>query len=98
MDLSPQSEEFPGQCTKCSHRADLLLYDGQFTVKDSVAKRGFGHSTAEKGVELMECSGAKRLLLIHHDPQASDEELLCRERRFNSERIRYAREGEEIEI
>ena len=28
----------------------------------------------------------------------SDEELLRRERRFNSERIRYAREGEEIEI
>ena len=67
-------------------------------MKDSVAKKGFGHSTAEKGVELMERCGAKRLLLIHHDPQASDEELLYRERRFNSERIRYAREGEEIEI
>ena len=78
--------------------SDLLLYDGQFTEKDSITKKGFGHSTAEKGVELMERCGAKRLLLIHHDPQASDEKLLRRERRFNSERIRYAREGEEIEI
>ena len=78
--------------------ADLLLYDGQFTVKESVVKKSYGHSTAEKGVELMERCGAKRLLLIHHDPQASDEELLRRERQFNNESIRYAREGEEIEI
>jgi len=96
-DCEPDDPFFSKLISYCDG-ADLLLYDGQFTVKDSVAKRGFGHSTAEKGVELMERCGAKRLLLIHHDPQASDEELLSRERQFNSEHIRYAREGEEIEI
>lgn len=96
-DCEPDDQLFSELVSFCKG-ADLLLYDGQFTEQESLAKKGFGHSTAERGVELMARSEAKRLWLIHHDPQSSDEELLRRERQFNSENIRYAREGEEIEI
>ena len=50
---------------------------------------------AEKGLALMERSGARRLLLIHHDPRSTDEGLLAREARLAG-KARYAREGEEI--
>jgi len=76
--------------------ADLLLYDGQYSEQELPQRMGFGHSTAEKGVELMERCGAKRLLLIHHDPQASDKVLLEREKKIAHANVRYAREGEVI--
>ncbi len=78
--------------------ADLLLYDGQYTEAEAEAKKGFGHSTAARGLELMERSGARRLLLIHHDPQSTDGQLLEREARLGRENARYAREGEEIRL
>lgn len=77
---------------------DLLLYDGQYSPEEYEARKGFGHSTAEKGVELMERCGAKRLLLIHHDPGCTDEELLSRERRIGRDDVRFAREGEVIQL
>ena len=81
-----------------SRGADLLLYDGQFTEEELAACRGFGHSSPEKGIELLERSGAKRLLLVHHAPRCTDEMLLEREARIGREDVRFAREGEVIEL
>lgn len=77
---------------------DLLLFDAQYTEEQYAARRGFGHATAELGLRLMEYSGAGQLLLIHHDPHATDEELLHREQLLQRKNVRYAREGEEIDI
>ncbi|MBR1409333.1 MAG: hypothetical protein IJ573_10640 [Clostridia bacterium] len=73
--------------------ADLLLYDGQYVKEELPAKRGFGHSTAEDGIELMERCGAKRLLIVHHDPGSTDEMLLEREARIHRPDVHYARAG-----
>lgn len=74
---------------------DLLLFDGQYTESELPAHRGFGHSTAEKGLALAARSGAGRLLLIHHDPRSTDETLLAREAQLSG-KAHYAREGERI--
>lgn len=92
-DYEPDAASFSA-LVSFSRGADLLLYDAQYTSEEYVRRQGYGHSTAEKGVELLGRSGAKRLLLIHHDPHASDEELLRRERQLGMENVRYAREGE----
>ena len=76
--------------------ADLLLYDAQFSEEEYPSKRGFGHSTAIKGIELMHRSGADRLLLIHHAPASPDRTLLKREKMLNRRNVSYAREGETI--
>ena len=77
---------------------DLLLYDGQYSEAEYLRSKGFGHSTAEKGIEIMDRCGAKGLLLIHHNPCASDEELLKREQRLGRPNARYAREGEVLTL
>ena len=77
---------------------DLLLYDAQFSSEDYPRKKGFGHSTAEKGLELMERAQARRLLLIHHDPHSTDLILRQREAALGTDRASYAREGETIEL
>ena len=78
--------------------ADLLLYDGQYTETEARRRNGFGHSSLKNGLELLARSGAKRLLLVHHDPHSTDARLLRRETRIGRKNVRYAREGEEIQI
>ena len=84
--------------TEFARGTDLLLFDGQYRRDELAAHRGFGHSTAEQGLELMGRCGAKRLLLIHHDPHATDEDLRERERALGTPAARYAREGETVEL
>jgi len=81
-----------------SRGVDLIMYDGQYTAKEAEERKGFGHSTADLGLSLMERSGAKQLLLVHHDPQTTDEVLLAREALLPTDRAHYARRGEVIEL
>lgn len=77
---------------------NLVLYDGQYAEGEYEVHRGFGHSTPQKGLELMRLCGAKRLLLVHHDPTSTDAMLRERERRLGCEAARFAREGDVIDL
>ena len=91
-------EEASRRLAELARGTDLLLYDGQYTEEEYPTKKGFGHSTASEGLRLQERCGAKRLVLIHHDPQSSDEELMRREAELGSDRACFAREGMVIDI
>ncbi len=54
---------------------DVLIHDAQHTVEEYAVKRHWGHSTVEYAVHVAKESGAKRLLLFHHDPAHGDDEL-----------------------
>jgi ribonuclease BN (tRNA processing enzyme) len=55
--------------------ADLLIFDAQFTLAESLEKRTWGHSSAIVGVELACSANVKNLALFHHDPGADDAQL-----------------------
>ena len=84
--------------TELARGADLLMYDGQYTAEEAETKRGFGHSTEELGLALMKAGNVKRLLLVHHDPQSTDDVLKAREASLPDERAGYAKAGEVIEL
>ncbi len=77
---------------------DLLLYDAQYTAAEYENKKGFGHSTAGKGIEVMQKSGAKKLLLVHHDPSTTDSAIKEKEAFLDHGRMHYAKEGETITL
>ena len=81
-----------------SEKADLLLYDAQYTEEEYERAKGFGHSTAQKGQELFQRCGAKRMLFIHHNPLTEDSALEARETEVGSDVIQYARQGMVIEV
>ena len=83
-----------------SKDADLLLYDGQYTEKEYPTFRGFGHSTPETGLQVFRKSGAKRMRIVHHAPDATDEELNRRERLLKAQEPNtgFARQGEILEL
>ena len=56
--------------------ADLIIYDAKYTDQEYFdSKSGRGHSTWQEGVKLVRAAEADKLILFHHSPLRSDEEL-----------------------
>ena len=55
--------------------ADVLIYDAQFTQRESDEKEDWGHSSSFVGIEMAQAARVKTLVLFHYDPTYSDEEL-----------------------
>lgn len=75
--------------------ADLVIYDSNYTDEEYPQFVGYGHSTWQEAIKLMEAAGAKKLVLFHHDKGRNDEEM---EKVENQARERFpnciaAREG-----
>ena len=56
--------------------ADALIFDSQFTLRESLVKEDWGHSSALIGAEIARRARVKRLILFHHDPTTTDAELI----------------------
>jgi phosphoribosyl 1,2-cyclic phosphodiesterase len=65
----------PEAVLELCHGVDLLIHDGQYTDDEFSSKADWGHSTAAYAVHVAAETGAKRLLLSHHDPSHTDREL-----------------------
>jgi phosphoribosyl 1,2-cyclic phosphodiesterase len=55
--------------------ADVLMHDAQFTASEFPLKRGWGHSQVGEACELAAMANVKHLILFHHDPERTDDEL-----------------------
>jgi phosphoribosyl 1,2-cyclic phosphodiesterase/anti-anti-sigma regulatory factor len=55
--------------------AGLLIFDAMFSLRESYQKEDWGHSSAVAGADLATRAGVRRLLLFHHDPAYSDEQI-----------------------
>jgi phosphoribosyl 1,2-cyclic phosphodiesterase len=54
---------------------DVLFHDAQYTDEELPAKAHFGHSSCGYAVGLAEAAGVGRLLLFHHDPPRTDDQI-----------------------
>lgn len=55
--------------------ADVLVFDAMFSLHDSYYFENWGHSAALAGADLATRAGVRRLLLFHHAPASTDEEI-----------------------
>ena len=80
--------------------ADVLIHDCQYTEDEYPDRAGFGHSSTQHVADFARLAGAKRLLLFHHDPNHTDDELeaLCARvaELWDGGTVDLAREGDEI--
>jgi ribonuclease BN (tRNA processing enzyme) len=83
--------------------ADVLYHDGQYTNAEYQTKKGWGHSSVEDALRFANRCRAKKLLIAHHDPSHSDDQLnkifsnlqLSQQNLFKYE---MAEEGMEVEL
>jgi phosphoribosyl 1,2-cyclic phosphodiesterase len=75
--------------------ADILIHDTQYTAKEYEAgKKGWGHSSYEHAINSAHKAGVKKLVLFHHDPGRTDEQLA----RLETEYQKRIREKTSLEI
>ena len=55
--------------------ADLLIHDAFLLPDEVAAEAAFGHTAADYAIELGRRAGARRVLLTHHKPGRTDDEL-----------------------
>ncbi|MFZ5631972.1 MAG: MBL fold metallo-hydrolase [Bacillota bacterium] len=55
--------------------ADVLIHDAQYTERDMPQKYGWGHSLVSQACKLAAEAGVKHLVLYHHDPERTDDQL-----------------------
>ena len=74
---------------------DVLIHDCQYLYSEydpisPTSKEYWGHSTVEYVVEIAFYANVKQLVLFHHDPQRSDDQM--------DDLVRYAREIASIKL
>jgi phosphoribosyl 1,2-cyclic phosphodiesterase len=55
--------------------ADMVIYDSTYSDEEYPRYRGYGHSTWQEGVRLVDAAGAKSLVIFHHDPNHDDDQM-----------------------
>ncbi len=85
---------------------DILVYDAQYTHKEyEASKLGWGHSSMEFAINACHKARVKKVLLFHHDPLRTDQQLIELESSFQQRlagksplQLQFAREGAEFEL
>ena len=78
---------------------DLLIHDAQYTARELEFRIDFGHSAADYAVGLGRKCGVGKVLLFHHDPDRTDNEVAAIERAMRGSgdiAVEAAREGTTI--
>ena len=82
--------------------ADLLVHDSQYTEEEYQSKVGWGHSTFEHAIASANRAGVKKLILFHHDPDRTDDQIdelaktYCEPGKYGDTEIVFATERSEI--
>jgi phosphoribosyl 1,2-cyclic phosphodiesterase len=98
-DNEPGDPVFDKSVRKLAEGADLLIYDAQYLPEEYAArKQGWGHSHWREAINVVMESGAKELILFHHDPDHSDSciDSVVKQAREHYPKVRAASEGMEI--
>jgi phosphoribosyl 1,2-cyclic phosphodiesterase len=100
-DNEPGDPIFDQNVRKLAEGADVLIYDAQYLPEEYEAnRRGWGHSHWREAVNIVMQSGAKELVLFHHDPDHDDTVIdkVVQEARNYFPKVRAAAEGMEMKI
>ena len=95
-DNEPGDPTFDKSVRKLAEGADVLIYDAQYLPEEYEArKRGWGHSHWREAINVVMQSGAKELILFHHDPDHDDNciDQVVKEARDYYPKVRAAAEG-----
>ncbi len=100
-DNEPGQVEFDKSVRKFAEGADVLIYDSQYLPEEyETQRRGWGHSHWREAVNVAMESGAKELVLYHHDPDHTDAciDKVVQDARNYYPKVRAASEGMEIAL
>lgn len=87
--------------TSLAEGVDVLIHDAQYDADELPTRGSFGHAAAEYALELGEACRVGRVVLFHHDPARTDDEIdrrLARLRNTARVPVSAAREGDVVTV
>lgn len=100
-ELVPESRSWVDLVSFCAG-AEVFSHDAQYTEEEYGSKEGWGHSSWERVCRFAKEAAVGHVVLCHHDPDRSDDELDDIQRHaarvMNGMRCTVAREGLRLEI
>jgi phosphoribosyl 1,2-cyclic phosphodiesterase len=76
---------------------DLMVFDAQYTLMETVEKVNWGHAAASLGLDLAMREGIKRVVFMHHDPASTDEKISAAEaqaRKYYESQLKRIEKGD----
>ena len=73
--LPGASSSWHGELVKFIRGAKVLIHDATYSAEEYTMHRGWGHSIPEETVDLAIESGVDQLVLFHHKPDRTDDEV-----------------------
>jgi len=73
---------------------DLMIFDAQYTLMETIEKVNWGHAAASLGLDIAMREGIKRVLFMHHDPASTNEKIAAAEaqaRRYYDKQLKDSR-------
>lgn len=67
-----QRPDYMAESLQSLRRADVLIFDAQYSLRETIEKKEWGHSSPLVGVDIAQKAEVKKLVLFHHDPEADD--------------------------
>jgi phosphoribosyl 1,2-cyclic phosphodiesterase len=74
------SREELGEDLPLYQKADLMVFDAQYSFLEATEKVDWGHASGPLGIDLALRESISKVLFIHHDPAASDDKIAAVER------------------
>lgn len=79
---------------------DLMVFDAQYTLMETIEKVNWGHAAASLGLDIAMREGIRKVLFMHHDPASTNDKIAAAEaqaRRYYDNQIKAAkRSGVEL--
>ncbi|HET9424728.1 MAG TPA: MBL fold metallo-hydrolase [Gemmatimonadaceae bacterium] len=75
MALNGNSKTWRSELVEFIRGSKVLIHDATYTADEYEMHRGWGHSTPEETTELALESGVEQLVLFHHKPDRTDDEV-----------------------
>lgn len=73
---------------------DLMIFDAQYTLTETIERVNWGHAAASLGLDIAMREGIKKVVFMHHDPASSNEKIATAEaqaRRYYDGQLKSAR-------
>jgi len=97
----PQPEQPLPDAIELARDVDLLIHDAMHSDHEYTLRRGWGHSPIATAQRVARAAGAKRLVLFHHSPDATDaaiDAMVADAQRDSSIPVFAAAEGNYLEL
>jgi len=79
---------------------DLMIFDAQYTLMETIEKVNWGHAAAGLGIDIAMREGVKRVLFMHHDPASSAEKIAQAEaqaKRYYASQLKVKPDANQVE-